>query len=33
MAKKYGIWLLPGSLFEISDGKIYSTATVINPQG
>jgi predicted amidohydrolase len=33
MAKKYGIWLLPGSLFEISEGKIYNTATVINPQG
>jgi predicted amidohydrolase len=33
MAKKYGIWLLPGSIFEKSEGKIYNTATVINPQG
>ena len=33
MAKKYGIWLLPGSIFEKTDGKIYNTATVINPHG
>ncbi len=33
MAKKYGIWLLPGSIFEKSDGKVYNTASVINPQG
>ncbi|MEJ2584861.1 MAG: carbon-nitrogen hydrolase family protein [Robiginitalea sp.] len=33
MAKKYGIWLLPCSIFEKSNGKIYNTATVINPQG
>jgi predicted amidohydrolase len=33
MAKKYGIWLLPGSIFEKRDGQIYNTATVINPQG
>ena len=33
MAKKYGIWLLPGSIFEKTDDKIYNTATVINPQG
>ena len=33
MAKKYGIWLLPGSIFEKSGDKIYNTATVINPQG
>ena len=32
-AKKYGIWLLPGSIFEKSDDKIYNTASVINPQG
>ena len=32
-AKKYGIWILPGSIFEKSEGKIYNTATVINPQG
>ncbi|WP_417590302.1 carbon-nitrogen hydrolase family protein [Owenweeksia hongkongensis] len=33
MAKKHGIWLLPGSIFEKSEGKIYNTATVINPDG
>ena len=33
MAEKYGIWLLPGSVFEKSDGKIFNTATVINPHG
>lgn len=33
MAKKYGIWLLPGSIFEKNDGKIYNTASVINPDG
>lgn len=33
LAKKYGIWLLPGSIFEKKDDKIYNTATVINPQG
>ena len=33
MAKKYGIWLLPGSVFEKDGDKIYNTATVINPQG
>ena len=32
-AKEYGIWLLPGSIFEKSDDKIYNTATVINPKG
>lgn len=33
MAKKYGVWLLPGSIFEKKEGKIYNTATVFNPQG
>jgi predicted amidohydrolase len=33
MAKKHGIWLLPGSIFEKKDDKVYNTATVINPQG
>lgn len=33
MAKKYGIWLLPGSVFEKRDGLIFNTASVINPQG
>lgn len=33
MAKKYGIWLVPGSIFEKREGLIYNTASVINPQG
>jgi predicted amidohydrolase len=33
MAKKYGIWLVPGSVFEKRNGLIYNTASVINPQG
>ncbi len=33
MAKKHGIWLVPGSVFEKKDGKIYNTSTVFNPKG
>jgi predicted amidohydrolase len=33
IAKKYGIWLLPGSIFEQHEDKIYNTASVINPEG
>jgi len=33
MAKKHGIWLLPGSIFEKRDNEIYNTATVFNPKG
>lgn len=33
-ARRHGIWLLPGSMFEKrEDGRIYNTAVVINPQG
>jgi predicted amidohydrolase len=32
-ARKHGIWLIPGSMFEVADGKIYNTATVIDPDG
>lgn len=32
-AKRHGIWLLPGSIFEKRDGKVYNTASVINPKG
>ncbi|WP_120500129.1 carbon-nitrogen hydrolase family protein [Roseovarius sp. EL26] len=33
-AKKHNVWLIPGSMFEKTpEGKIYNTATVINPQG
>ncbi len=33
MAKKHKIWLLPGSIFEKREDKIYNTASVINPDG
>jgi deaminated glutathione amidase len=33
MAARHGVWLLPGSLYEKSGGKIYNTAPVIDPSG
>jgi len=33
LARKYEIWLIPGSMFRKEGDKIYNTATVINPQG
>jgi predicted amidohydrolase len=33
VAKKHNIWLIPGSMYEIDDDKIYNTAPVINPEG
>ena len=34
MAHQYGVWLLPGSMFEkAEDGRIYNTASVISPTG
>lgn len=32
-AKRNHLWLVPGSLFEKSEGRIYNTAPVIDPQG
>ena len=33
-AARYGIWLIPGSVFERgADGKLYNTASVIDPAG
>lgn len=33
-AKKYNIWLIPGSMFEkTADGAIYNSSVVINPDG
>ncbi|PPB79827.1 putative amidohydrolase [Albidovulum inexpectatum] len=33
-ARRHGVWLLPGSMFEkCEDGAIRNTAVVINPQG
>lgn len=33
MAAKHGIWLLPGSMFERADDRIYNTSPVIDPSG
>ena len=33
MARQYGVWLIPGSLFERVGDLIYNTTSVINPQG
>jgi predicted amidohydrolase len=33
IAKKLSIWLIPGSLYEQSEGKVFNTAPVINDQG
>lgn len=32
-AKKHGIWLLPGSMFETVGDQVFNTACVINPDG
>lgn len=32
-AAKHGVWLIPGSVLELSDGKTYNTTSVINPDG
>ncbi len=33
MAEYYKIWLIPGSLFERIEDKLYNTSPVIDPQG
>ncbi|MEQ8771119.1 MAG: carbon-nitrogen hydrolase family protein [Phycisphaerales bacterium] len=33
LAAKHRIWLIPGSLYESTDSKVYNTAPVINPEG
>ncbi len=33
LARKHKIWLIPGSMFQRKQDKIYNTATVINPDG
>jgi predicted amidohydrolase len=33
LARQYNIWLLPGSLYEMKNGKVYNTTPVINPEG
>lgn len=33
LATKHNIWILPGSVYELANDKIYNTTSVINPQG
>jgi len=33
VARQHGVWLIPGSLYEMDDGVIYNTAPVIDPGG
>ena len=33
MARRHGIWLVPGSIFEKRDGAIYNMTPVVSPEG
>ena len=33
LARKHDVWLIPGSIYELADGKVFNTAPVINPAG
>jgi len=33
LAKKHGIWLIPGSMYELCGDQIFNSAVVINPAG
>jgi len=33
LAKKHGIWIIPGSYLELKEGQTFNTAPVFNPQG
>ena len=33
MARKHSVWLIPGSIFEKNDGRIYNMTPVLNPAG
>jgi predicted amidohydrolase len=33
LARRYRRWLLPGSLYELDEGKLYNSAIVISPDG
>jgi len=33
LARKAKRWLIPGSMWEIEDGKMYNTSVVISPEG
>lgn len=33
LARRHGLWLVPGSLYERRDGAVYNTTPVIDPRG
>ncbi|WP_028671719.1 carbon-nitrogen hydrolase family protein [Saccharospirillum impatiens] len=33
LASKQGLWVVNGSLYELYEGEVYNTTSVINPQG
>lgn len=33
LARQHGIWLIPGSSYELRDGRVFNTTPVINPDG
>lgn len=33
LARQYGIWLIPGTMFRKHEEQVFNTASVINPQG
>jgi len=33
LARRHGLWLVPGSLYERRDGAVYNTTPVIDPAG
>lgn len=33
LAKDLGVWLIPGSLYQERNGKVFNTTPVINPEG
>ena len=33
IARRHGVWLIPGSLFEASGDKVFNTSPVIDPDG
>lgn len=33
LARQHGIWLIPGSIYELREGRIFNTTPVINPKG
>ena len=33
LAKKHGLWLIPGSIYESSGGKVFNTTPIFSPEG